>query len=96
MMAFVELILRASILTALEAVWQVAAGALVQANSITTNTSTGTTTNVQVARYAVVTVTLENKEKIEVNKETNLFMLYARADQCKPCTKTMKSLMWHC
>ena len=69
---------------------------LVLANSITALTSPGTTTNVQVARYAVVIVTLENEEKIEVNKETKLFMFYPRADQCKPCTKTMKSLMWHC
>ena len=62
---------------------------LVLAIRVTTVTSPGTTTNVQVARYAVVTVTLKKREKIEVNKETNLFMLYPRADQCQPCTKTM-------
>ena len=55
---------------------------LVLAIRVTAVTSPGTTTNVQVARYAVVTVTLKKREKIEVNKETNLFMLYPRADQC--------------
>ena len=80
MMAFAEVILHASILTALMAVQQAAAGTLVQANSITRPTSPTTTTNVQVERYAVVTRVLENKVKIEVNKVTNLSMLYPTAD----------------
>ena len=67
MMAFVEVTLHASILTALVAVWQVAAGALVQTNNIIKPTSPATTTNVQVARCAVVTGPLENKDKVEVN-----------------------------
>lgn len=74
MMAFVEVPLHVSILTALVAVWQVAAGALVRANGITKTTSPTTTTNVQLARYAVVTGTLENKKKVEVNIVIDLWL----------------------
>lgn len=68
MMAFVEVTKRAFILTVLLALREAAAGALVQAmGRFTKNTSPTTTESAQLARYAVVTQPLENKEKVEVN-----------------------------
>lgn len=68
MMAFVEVTKRALMLTLLLALREAAAGTLVQAMGRFSKTTSPTTTEgVQVARYAVVTQTLENKEKVEVN-----------------------------
>lgn len=68
MMTFVEVTKRALMLTLLLALREAAAGALVQAMGRFSKTTSPTTTeSAQVARYAVVTQTLENKEKVEVN-----------------------------
>ena len=44
-----------------------------QANGFTKPTSPTSTTNAQVARYAVDTRPLENKEKVKVNVVINLY-----------------------